>query len=70
LYFEIRENLLSFDSKIGDIEPTYGPSRKGDIPHSLASIEKAKNLLNYSPKYSLKEGLEDTVSWYWRNKID
>jgi UDP-N-acetylglucosamine 4-epimerase len=70
LYFEIRENLLTFDSKIGDIEPTYGPSRKGDIPHSLASIEKAKNLLNYSPKYSLKEGLEDTVSWYWRNKID
>jgi len=70
LYFEIRENLLSFDSKIGDIEPTYGPSRKGDIPHSLASIEKAKNLLNYSPKYSLKEGLEETVSWYWRNKID
>ena len=70
LYFEIRENLLSFDSKIGEIEPTYGPSRKGDIPHSLASIEKAKNLLFYSPKYSLKEGLEETVSWYWRNKID
>ena len=70
LYFEIRENLLSFDSKIGEIEPTYGPSRKGDIPHSLASIEKAKNLLFYSPKYSLKEGLQETVSWYWRNKID
>jgi UDP-N-acetylglucosamine 4-epimerase len=70
LYFEIRENLLSFDSKIGEIEPTYGPSRKGDIPHSLASIEKAKNLLLYSPKYSLKEGLQETVSWYWRNKID
>ena len=70
LYFEIRENLLSFDSKIGEIEPTYGPSRKGDIPHSLASIEKAKNLLLYSPKYSLKESLQETVSWYWRNKID
>jgi len=70
LYFEIRENLLSFDSKIGEIEPTYGLSRKGDIPHSLASIEKAKNLLFYSPKYSLKEGLQETVSWYWRNKID
>lgn len=68
LYFEIRDNLVTFDPEIGKVEPTYGPLRKGDIPHSLASIEKAKRLLNYTPKYSLKKGLAETVSWYWKNK--
>ena len=68
LYFEIRDNLVTFDPEIGKVEPIYGPLRKGDIPHSLASIEKAKRLLNYTPKYSLKKGLAETVSWYWTNK--
>lgn len=68
LYFEIRDNLVTSDPEIGKVEPIYGPLRKGDIPHSLASIEKAKRLLNYTPKYSLKKGLAETVSWYWKHK--
>jgi UDP-N-acetylglucosamine 4-epimerase len=33
----------------------------------LASIEKAKELLNYNPKYSFKDGLKEAVKWYWEN---
>ena len=67
LFFEIRNNLAKFDKSIVDIVPKYGPFRKGDIPHSLASINKAKSLLGYSPSFSLKSGLEETVKWYFDN---
>lgn len=67
LFFEIRQNLQKFDSSVGLLEPNYGPFRKGDIPHSLASIDKAKALLGYQPEFSLKTGLKETVRWYWEN---
>ena len=53
----LKETLATYDPKIKDIKIKYGPNRAGDIPHSLASIDKAKNLLNYNPQYSLKQGL-------------
>jgi UDP-N-acetylglucosamine 4-epimerase len=65
LFDEIKSNLSKFDSKIGDISCIHGPNRKGDIPHSLASIEKAKKWLSYRPSHSLKSGLEETIKWYW-----
>ncbi len=37
---------------------TYGPERIGDVKHSLASIEKAKTLLGYTPLVYFNEGLE------------
>ena len=63
----LKEYLSAFDSKIADVEVIHGPNRVGDIPHSLASIEKAKELLNYKPKYSMQEGLKEAVLWYWNN---
>jgi len=45
----------------------HGPTRSGDIPQSLASIEKAKRLLNYNPNFPFKDGLKEAVSWYWSN---
>ncbi|MFM7682669.1 MAG: SDR family oxidoreductase [Bacteroidota bacterium] len=68
LFNEIKLNLQEFDHSIEKIDCVHGEFRKGDIPHSLASIEKAKRLLNYSPSYSLKKGLAETVRWYWANK--
>jgi len=49
-----------------NIKPIYDKSRIGDIKHSLASIEKAKNLLGYSVKVSFEEGLRKTIEWYKR----
>jgi UDP-N-acetylglucosamine 4-epimerase len=63
----LKSYLSEFDSKISDIEVIHGPNRAGDIPHSLASIEKAKKLLNYNPKYTFQEGLKEAVKWYWEN---
>ena len=63
----LRECLSEFDHEIAKIEPTYGPSRVGDIPHSLASIDKARNLLGYDPQYNMKNGLREAVKWYWDN---
>lgn len=63
----LKEYLAAFDSKISDVEIVYGANRAGDIPHSLASIDKAKKMLGYDPKYSLQEGLKEAVSWYWKN---
>jgi len=63
----LKENLSAFDAKIKDIEIKHGPNRSGDIPHSLASIDKAINLLAYNPKFSVKDGLKEVTSWYWDN---
>lgn len=67
LVSNLKSLLSKYDDKIKDIEILHGPERKGDIPHSLASIEKAKKLLGYNPKYSLKDGLKEAVEWYWEN---
>lgn len=63
----LKENLSTFDAKIEDVEVIHGPQRAGDIPHSLASIAKAQQLLGYNPKFSIQEGLKEAVAWYYNN---
>lgn len=63
----LKQYLSDFDAKIADVEIIYGDYRKGDVPHSLASIDKAKSLLEYQPKHSMKDGLREAVNWYWEN---
>lgn len=63
----LKEFLGEFDSSILKIEPTHGPNRAGDIPHSLACVDKARALLGYHPEYSMREGLKEAVTWYWEN---
>lgn len=63
----LKEYLSEFDPTISSIEVVYGPNRTGDIPHSHASVAKAKKLLNYKPKFTLQEGLKEAVKWYWGN---
>jgi UDP-N-acetylglucosamine 4-epimerase len=49
------------------VKSLHDPNRMGDIPHSLASVEKAGELLGYEPTHRLVEGLEEAVVWYWGN---
>ena len=63
----LKDNLAQFDPKIAQVEVIHGPNRAGDIPHSLASIEKAKNNLGYNPKFSIAQGIKEAVSWYWEH---
>lgn len=63
----LKEYLSDYDTEIKNVETIYGPERKGDVPHSLASIDKAKNLLGYAPEYDIKSGLKEAVAWYWEH---
>ena len=65
LVSHIKEFLSNYDPNIAKVEILHGPTRKGDVPHSLASIDKAKKLLGYDPQYCLKDGLKEAVDWYW-----
>ena len=47
-----------------DIEPIFGPDRKGDIKHSNADISKAQRLLGYDPQYDFAKGLAEAIDWY------
>jgi len=67
LYVELQNNLTKFDPEIANIHPNYGPERAGDIPHSLACIDKARKLLGYDPQYNLDEGLREATEWYFNN---
>lgn len=50
-----------------NIEPNFGPDRKGDIKHSNADISKAKNLFGYEPEYDFTRGLNEAIEWYKKN---
>lgn len=63
----LKELLSKYNTEIADVEILHGPERLGDIPHSHADISKAKELLNYNPEFSLKEGLKQSIDWYWEN---
>ena len=63
----LKKYLSEFDLNIGRIEIIYGLERKGDILHSLASIDKAKRIYGYQPFYDFEKGLKETVKWYREN---
>ena len=63
----LKEHLSTFDQSIKTIEIEHRENRVGDIPHSLASVDKAKKLLNYNPKYNITDGIKEAVHWYWEN---
>lgn len=63
----LKTNLSKYDAAIANVNIIHGPVRKGDIPHSLASIDKAKTILGYQPTHNLAKGLQEAVEWYWGN---
>lgn len=63
----LKEYLSEYDAEIANVIPTHGPNRVGDIPHSLACVDKAKQLLGYDPQFSMKQGLKEACGWYWNN---
>jgi UDP-N-acetylglucosamine 4-epimerase len=67
LAHHIKSILVTYDPKIEEVPIVFGPNRAGDIPHSLASIEKAKTKLGYNPEFTLYPGLEEAIQWYWGN---
>lgn len=66
LYSMIKNNLIKYDPDIKKINPIFGPVRSGDVPHSQASIDKAKKLLKYIPVTRIDEGIKKTVDWFFK----
>lgn len=63
----LKEFLSEYDPEIAQVEVVHGPNRTGDIPHSLACIDKAKDILAYAPLFGMRDGLREAVKWYWEN---
>ncbi|HON51669.1 MAG TPA: GDP-mannose 4,6-dehydratase [Bacteroidales bacterium] len=61
-------SIAHYMPEVNTITPIYTNVRKGDIQHSLASIEKAKKILQYSPQVSVKEGIDKTIAWFIQQK--
>jgi UDP-N-acetylglucosamine 4-epimerase len=70
LYVYIRDGVAALRPElgIGRLEPIHGPSRPGDVLHSLADIGKAKRLLGYAPAYRVGEGLRETLEWFAKER--
>ena len=64
----LKKNLARYDPDVANVKVVYGAKRPGDIPHSLASIDKAVQLLNYHPRFSIERGLREAVSYYAEGK--
>ncbi|WP_020601223.1 SDR family oxidoreductase [Spirosoma panaciterrae] len=64
----LKNQLADYDAAIANIGVIHGSNRLGDIPHSFASIEKAKRNLHYEPAYTVEAGLKQTVEWYWQQQ--
>lgn len=63
----LKEQLGTFDAEIKNVVIKHRENRVGDIPHSLASVDKAKKLLNYNPEFDINAGIKHAVRWYWEN---
>ena len=66
LFFMIRRLMSAYDDGVKEIMPQYGLERSGDVRHSLADIKKATELLEYDPVYSVQEGMQKTVEWFYK----
>ena len=64
LYRMIEDSLLKNVKELEKKEPIYGDFRPGDVRHSQASIDKAKELLEYEPQFRIAEGLNEAIGWY------
>jgi len=63
----LKSNLSQFDPEIAKVDIVHGSLRTGDILHSLAAIDKAKELLGYNPQYDIAKGIAEAIDWYWND---
>jgi UDP-N-acetylglucosamine/UDP-N-acetylgalactosamine 4-epimerase len=68
LFEMLLSRLAPYYAHLEEFKPTYRDFRPGDIMHSLADIEKARNLLGYQPTHTIEKGLDVYLEWYRRNK--
>ena len=67
--FQLLKSLLTDRApKVSSISPVFREFRPGDVRHSLASIDKARQLIGYVPTHTLEDGLRLALDWYLANQ--
>jgi len=64
LFDMLKSGLKDRDRSMPDFQPIYRGFRAGDVPHSLADISKARNLLGYEPTHKITDGIDAALDWY------
>lgn len=64
LFDMLKSRLKDRDPSMDNVEPNYRGFRAGDVPHSLADISKARNLLGYEPTHKITDGIDAALDWY------
>jgi len=64
LFDLLRQALNDHGWDLEELKPIYREFRPGDVRHSLADIRKAQRLLQYSPQYPIRRGLQTALRWY------
>lgn len=64
LFEMLKSGLRRRDPSLPDVQPAYRDFRAGDVPHSLADISKARNLLGYEPTHRITDGIDAALDWY------
>jgi len=67
LYQLIKERVETIHPEAQHAKPTYRDFRAGDVRHSLADVSKARNLIGYTPQFSVQNGLDKAADWYLNN---
>jgi UDP-N-acetylglucosamine 4-epimerase len=69
LFTHLQNALRKNDSSLPEQKPVYQDFRAGDVRHSLANIDKARQLLGYEPEFDLSRGLATALDWYAANLV-
>lgn len=64
LYQMIEDRLIQRSNELIRTKPIHRDFRVGDVRHSQANINKAKELLDYKPKYKVSQGIDEVIDWY------
>jgi nucleoside-diphosphate-sugar epimerase len=61
---DLANMIIDYFGKTGKIELSYVPEKPGDVKHSLADITMARELMGFEPKYTLEDGLNETLEYF------
>lgn len=67
LFMLIRGEVERYKPQTATAEPVHRDFRAGDVRHSLADISLARRLLDYAPRYDVRQGLRLAGDWYAAN---
>ncbi|MBP2639388.1 MAG: Vi polysaccharide biosynthesis protein VipB/TviC [Firmicutes bacterium] len=69
LFTLLCDRIAAYRPLTAEASPHYRDFRPGDVRHSLADISKAQTLLGYAPTHSIREGLDEAISWYIKHLL-